>query len=301
MTFARLTSQRFAILSLLAIALIAACPAQSKQEQKPGTTTRTIKSSGKERQFILHIPRSYKKSRKKTVPLVLMLHGRTGNGKLASGIYYGWKPLSEKEGFIVAFPTALGSPTSWKGAWMGKPTEDSKFLAEVIDLLTQELRIDKNKVFMTGHSSGGFMSYSFASTHSEKIAAIAPVAGQLVSRKKPKVPLSVISFHGMADNIVPYGKSGSRQGMGSAVDSAAFFAKSNKCAKVKRRDIHKGNIHIDTYANGKNKTEVQLYSIVDGGHGWPQKKGASVAATPIIWKFFKAHPRPSRKKQRMTP
>jgi polyhydroxybutyrate depolymerase len=225
------------------------------------------------------------------MPLVLMLHGRGGNGKGAAGAYYGWKPLADKEKFIVAFPSALGSPTSWKGAWMGKPTADSKFLAELIDKLIKELRVDSKRVFMTGHSSGGFMSYSFASTHSEKIAAIGPVAGQLINRKKPKVPVSVISFHGMADHVVPYGKAGVRSGMGSAVDSADFFAKRNKCQKPKRQDINKGNIHIDTWAKGLKKTEVQLYSIVDGDHGWPQKKGASIAATPIIWKFFKNHPK----------
>ena len=286
------------MLILLFIGAVGLTTAQPIHAQKKGTTTRTIKSSGKDRQFLLHIPRKYKKSQKKTVPLVIMLHGRGGSGKLANSAYYGWNPLSEKEVFIVAYPTALGTPTSWKGAWRGKPTEDSKFLAELIDLLLKELRIDKDRVFMTGHSSGGFMSFSFASTHSEKVAAIGPVAGLLVNRTRPKSPVSVISFHGMADKVVPYGKAGTSQGMGSAVDSADFFAKRNKCNKVKRRDINNGKIHIDTYAKGKNKTEVQLYSIEGGGHGWPQKRGASVAATPIIWKFFKDHPRPTRKKKK---
>ena len=230
------------------------------------------------------------------MPLVVMLHGRGGDGKGASSQYYGWKELAEKEKFVVAFPHAIGTPTSWKGAWTGKATEDSTFLAALIDALLKEMKIDRQRVFMTGHSSGGYMSFSFGSTHPEKVAAIGPVAGLVVSRKKPKVPVSVISFHGMADKVVSYGGHGGR-GLG-AVGSAELFGKHNGCQKVKRKDIAKGKVHVDTWAKGKKNTEVQLYSIEDAGHGWPQKGRGAVAATPLIWEFFKTHGRGAKKKSR---
>jgi len=257
--------------------------------QKKGTTERTIESSGEQREFLVHIPRRYKQvSKKQPVPLVIMLHGRTGSGKGAAGAYYGWKQLADKEDFVAVFPTALGKPTSWQGAWRGKPTEDSIFLSDVIDLMLEELRIDEDRVFMTGHSSGGFMSFSFAATHGEKVAAIAPVAGLAVDRSKPAVAVSMISFHGMADDVVPYDKR--RWGL-TAPGSAALFAAHCGCGEAERTDLKKGKVHLDVWTGGKAGTEVAFYSIEGGGHGWPRGGPKSVPATELIWEFFEAHPR----------
>lgn len=273
----------------LALAALAApCGAQKK-----GTTKRTLESGGVEREFLLHIPRRYKQASKKApVPLVVMLHGRTGSGEVAASPYYGWKRLADKEDFVVAFPTALGKPTSWKGAWRGKPTEDSVFLAELIELLQDELKIDEDRVFMTGHSSGGFMSFSFAATHGDLVAAIAPVAGLAVDRSKPSSPVSLISFHGMADDVVPYDKS--KWGTPNAPESAALFAKHNGCGDVERTELNKGKVHLDRWKDGAGGTEVAFYSIEGFGHGWPQGGRKSVEATELIWEFFAAHPRKPR-------
>ena len=273
------------VLLLLGTALGSPCLAQES-----GTHKRTLKSNDKERQFLLHIPRNYKKAvKKESAPLVIMLHGRTSNGAMAASRYYGWKELSEKEGFVAVFPTALGSPTSWEGAWRGKKTNDSVFLSDLIDLMLEELKIDENRVFMTGHSSGGFMSFSFAASNADKVAAIAPVAGLVMDKSKPALPVSLISFHGMADSIVPYGTS--RWGTPTAMESAELFAKHNGCKAAERVELNKGKVHLDTWIKGKKETEVHFYSIEGGSHGWPQGGSKSVAATELIWEFFEAHPR----------
>ncbi len=274
--------------------------------QKPGTHARTIEVDGKSRGFLLHIPRGYKAAQKKTVSLVLMLHGRTSNGRAAASRYYGWRPLADKKKFFVVFPTALGTPTSWQGGWRGKPTTDSRFLATIIDQMIKEFRIDENRVYMTGHSSGGFMSFSFAATHADKVAAIGPVAGLAVSRSRPKEPVSVISFHGVADKVVAYdSKSGKRaryRGMPSAMDSAAIFAKHNGCAEQPvRKDTAKGMVHVDTWSGGRSGTEVVLYSIEDGNHGWPNGGRGTLSATKLIWEFFENHPRVAAKQKAATP
>jgi len=283
-------------LAPLLAALFVGLQAPPSFAQKPGTEERTMSSAGKAREFLLHIPRSYKKKQKELMPLVVMLHGRTGNGALASSPYYGWKRLADKEDFVVVFPTALGSPTSWQGAWKGEPTDDSTFLSELIDLMLEELKVDPDRVFMTGHSSGAFMSYSFATSHAKKVAAIGPVAGLVISQAKPSEPVAVISFHGMSDSVVPYGKN-NKWGTPSAVESAALFARHAGCEEAVRTELGDGAVHLDTWAEGGEGTEVRLYSIEGGGHGWPQKGKKSVAATELIWEFFKAHPRGGLKKK----
>ena len=255
-----------------------------------------MESSGKEREFLLHVPRSYEKdARKAPVPLVVMLHGRTGSGKVAASPYYGWRELSEKEGFVVVFPSALGSPTSWEGAWRGRPTEDSIFLAEMIDLVLEELEIDGDRVFMTGYSSGGFMSFYFAVTHASKVAAIAPVAGLVVNRSRPAQPVSLISIHGMADSIVPYGEGKWR--MPTAPESAELFAEHNGCGPVERTELKRGRVHCDRWTDGRGGSEVVFYSIEGGNHGWPQGGSRTVEATRLIWEFFEAHPREVRQEK----
>jgi poly(3-hydroxybutyrate) depolymerase len=132
----------------------------------------------------------------------------------------------------------------------------------------------------------------------------------VIAKSKPKVPVSVISFHGMADAVVAYdskrGKRARYAGMTSAVDSAANFAKHNGCAEnPKRTGVAKGKVHVDTWTGGEAGTEVVLYSIENGDHGWPNGRRGSVAATGLIWEFFKAHGRGSsqgekaKKKQRV--
>lgn len=255
-----------------------------------GTHSRTMEIGGDQREFLLHIPEAYDSSdRKGPVPLVVMLHGRTSNGKQAASAYYGWTKLSNQEGFVVAFPTALGRPTSWKASWAGKPTDDSLFLAALIDELVGELEVDPNRVYMTGYSSGGFMSYSFAATHGEKVAAIGPVAGLSVDRGRPAAPVSVISFHGMEDRVVPYDKN--RWRAATAVESAERFAKHGGCKAVDREELQSDRVHLDRWINPKDGTEVALYSIEGGDHGWPRGGRRSVPATRLIWEFFEEHPR----------
>ena len=269
--------------------------------QKPGTEERTFKVGDTEREYLLHIPRGFKKSEKKRAPLVIMLHGRTSNGKQAASNYYGWTRLANKEGFVAVFPTALGTPTSWRAAFRGKPTVDTKFLVELIDTVVAELSLDEDRVFMTGHSSGGFMSYSFATMHPDKVAAIGPVAGLNIGRGKPKLPVSVISFHGMADDVVAYdrehGRGAKYGGMPSAIDSAAAFAKHNACAAEPiRTELHKGKVLLDTWVDGTSATRVELYSLKGWKHGWPSGR-AKVSATDLIWKFFEDHARAPAGKQ----
>jgi polyhydroxybutyrate depolymerase len=279
-----------ALLAPLVLVLLGTTVGSPCLAQESGTHKRTLKVDDKERQFLLHVPRNYKKAvKKRPAPLVIMLHGRTSNGAMAASRYYGWKELSEKEGFVAVFPTALGSPTSWQGAWRGKKTNDSVFLSDLIDLMLEELKIDEDRVFMTGHSSGGFMSFSFAASNADKVAAIAPVAGLVMDKSKPALPVSLISFHGMADSIVPYGTS--RWGMPTAMESAELFAKHNGCKAAERVELNKGKVHLDTWVKGKKQTEVHFYSIEGGNHGWPQGGSKSVAATELIWEFFEAHPR----------
>jgi polyhydroxybutyrate depolymerase len=273
---------------------------------------RGIEVDGVRRDYLLFAPDKADEGGQR--PLVLMLHGLGSSGRQAASNAYGWVDLARKEGFAVAFPNAIGIPRGWNAAWQGENTADGDFLAQLIDALVLEFHIDPKQVFITGHSSGGIMSFSFAATHSDKVAAIGPVSGTIgaavaertVTIPKPKGPVSVISFHGMADNIVPYdevlGAKARYSMLLPAPRSAAFFADANRCEGPDRKTLEievpagrngragsaTRKVFLDSWGEGEAGTEVRFYSIEGGDHGWPRR---GLDATALIWEFFTAHPR----------
>ena len=115
-------------------------------------------------------------------------------------------------------------------------------------------------------------------------------------------PVSVVAFHGQLDENVPYnGGQGNRsRGYGSDLsvnESIAFWVIHNKCDSFPKIQVSTtGNIIQEIYRHGLNHTEVHLYTIVNGGHGWPgsdtgDRPTQEISATELIWDFFKEHPK----------
>ena len=83
--------------------------------------------------------------------------------------------------------------------------DDVEFTRKVLDDLATTANIDSKRVFATGMSNGGIMSYRLASELSDQIAAIAPVGGPMgTDTCKPKRPVSVIHLHGTDDEPAPF-------------------------------------------------------------------------------------------------
>ncbi len=275
-----------------------------------GRSEQTLTIEGFQRTYILRVPPQH--DGKRPLPLVIMLHGMGGSGSQAERSY-GWWEKGEREGFIAVFPDALGQPRAWSS--FGFPErvagrDDVIFLEKLIAELQSRLTVDPKRIFVCGHSSGGFMSYRLGSVIPEKIAAIGVMAGSIgmmswMGKRTilvPKSPLSVIHFHGKADDIVPYDGPANRKArfpnVVPAPDSVAFWVKADGCNPKPRTDkLEKDTIIREQYSGGKAGTEVALYTLVDGGHGWPGMRFSmsNAPATPnvtnIMWEFFKAHPK----------
>jgi len=163
-------------------------------------------------------------------------------------------------------------------------------------------------VYACGMSNGGMMCYRLAAELSDRIAAIAPVAGTIaIEESKPKRPVPVIHFHGSKDTIVPFemtkGKSPSFMKLKGVEDSIHAWVKLNVCdEKPKTEMISKDGdemkVFRKTYGNGKDGSEVVLVVIEEGGHTWPGQQppvgfiGRStltVSANDLMWEFFQKH------------
>lgn len=276
---------------------------------KPGNHTRGVKLEGTDRAYEVHVPKKY--DARKPTPLVLALHGAGMNGRMMRW-FSGLDATADREGFIVVYPngTGTGELRTWNAGPLfrlaGNKADDVAYLGAVLDDLDKVLAVDHKRVFATGMSNGAMMSYRLAAELSERIAAIAPVAGtMLVSNPKPKRPVSVLHFHGTADALVPYEM---RRGLGlmKGVDpSVMAWVNVNGCgATAKEEEVSAGakdglKVTRKTWTGGKEGSEVILYTIKDGGHTWPGRDVAfgllgkstkSISANEMIWEFFQKHP-----------
>ena len=241
------------------------------------------------RDYIIHIPSSYEN--KVPVPLVLCFHGYGGS---ASGISYtNFNDVSDTANFIVVYPqgTFLKGKSHWNvGGWTSKSTrKDIEFIDTVIDLIKDKIQIDQTRIYSSGMSNGGYMSYSLACNLGNKIAAIASVTGSMTPDNfdncSPSNPISVLQIHGLQDLVVPYiGSSGSK----SIPDVIDFWVNYNACSTEPNRLIKYSNlalVNYDTYENCLNNTNVKLILHPEMDHTWPFISTHNVSASNEIWDF----------------
>lgn len=133
-------------------------------------------------------------------PLVVLMHGAQGNGNdLAEA--WGWDSIASREQFVVATPSSNGT------FWNLGGNSDVDFIKAVIDTMANRFNIDRNRVYATGWSMGGMMSYYLACHAPEIIAAIGPSSGYLIYGQSDcstarNVP--VYHIHGIWDDFVKY-------------------------------------------------------------------------------------------------
>ena len=171
------------------------------------------------------------------------------------------------------------------------------------------LNVDSGRIFATGMSNGGMMCYRLAAELSERIAAIAPVAGTMAGAEaKPKRPVPLLHFHGTEDPLVPFGGPDQRVPklltFKSVEDSVTAWVKLNGCQEEplieELPDIADDGTKVTrkTYRNDAG-AEVVLVIVTGGGHTWPGRQlpvklmGRStrdISATDMIWDFFVRHP-----------
>jgi polyhydroxybutyrate depolymerase len=278
----------------------------------PGNHTRTVTIGGQQRSYLIHIPKGH--DLKQPSPVVLALHGAAMNGAVMAE-FCGLNETSDKDGFIVVYPngTGTGQFLIWNaGGLQGLLAEDNAddvaFISKLLDDLGTVVKVDSKRVYACGMSNGGMMCYRLAAELSDRIAAIAPVAGTIaVAESKPKQPVSVIHFHGTEDDLVPYAKGeGGIQSFfrfKGVEESVQTWVKVDGCRAQPQTDTLSKTgddmrVTRQTYIGGKNGAEVVLITIEGGGHTWPGmepmvdflgKSALNISANDLMWKFFQKH------------
>lgn len=264
--------------------------------------TGTIQSGGLTRDYRLYIPAMYNGSM--PVPLVLNLHGYASFA--AQQEFYGdFRPIADTANFLIVHPNGtinnLGD-RFWNVLGGLSAVDDVAFLSNLIDSLRATYNIDPNRIYSTGMSNGGFMSYSLACELSNKIAAIASVTGSMITPKlnacDPQRPVPVMEIHGTADNTVPYNGSVllGTVAIPTLVDA---WVQKNQCnptpvitpvPDINTADGCTAEHYL--YTGGLNGSTVEHYKVIGGGHTWPGQllpigvTNQDFSASKEIWRFF---------------
>ena len=246
------------------------------------------------RNFIVHTPSNYD-SDSEPVPLVFVLHGYTGQAPSIRN-YSGFDNIADEENFIVVYvqgTTDITGSTGWNvnvSATFNE-VDDVGLFAALIKYFKGTYNVDSTKIFSTGMSLGGFMSYKLA-CELEEINGIGSVTGSMSQYYNctPPGEKNIIHFHGTSDTVVPYnGNSWSR----NVKDLQSLWANHNECQNETEITIPDFNgdgvvsTQLTSYDCNGNK-QVVLYTLQNEGHTWfDRSRGDDVNASELIWEFFK--------------
>jgi polyhydroxybutyrate depolymerase len=265
-----------------------------------GTTVEdSILSGGIYRKYRLYIPSSYTGAQ--NVPLVLNLHGFSTDA-LQHQYYASFMGVADTAGFLVLHPQGTGQNPYWNAGLSGSPN-DVQFIGALMDTIMAGYKVDADRVYCAGFSSGAIMSYYLACQLPSRFAAIASVAGTMLNNWSfgcnPNRAYPVMLIHGTSDNTVTY----SGSGLYAPVDSVKMkWVRHNNCVRspsgtavpdTSNSDFSTATHYV--HDQGVDGSSVELYKVQNGGHSWP---GASVyidltnkdfGASVEIWRFFRKY------------
>jgi polyhydroxybutyrate depolymerase len=266
--------------------------------QQPGASElRTITSGGRERSYQLHLPDGYRADR--AWPVILVFHGR-GNTGAGTEAFAGLDSLPA----VVAYGngvvgTGSGDRQAWEGAPYSAPgVDDVQYTRDLLDQLEASLCVDTRRVYATGKSNGAGFTGILACDLSDRIAAIAPVAGAFYCNGHPNCsptrPVPVIDFHGTGDVTIPYAGDSDR-GLPAIPDWVAAWAARNGCNAGPLTTRTAPDVTTSRWVGCKRGAEVTHVAVLGGGHTWPGEDSYSgggyathsIEASEVMWEFLR--------------
>jgi len=262
------------------------------------TINGTIMHDSLQREYILYVPASYDAST--AAPLVFCFHGY-GSSAVLNMAYTNFTGIADTAGFILIHPQGTIDNTGkahWNvGGWtLGSTIDDIGFTSTLLDSIVNTYNIDTARVYSTGMSNGGYMSFLLACQLSDKIAAIASVTGSMTPQTynacNPQHPTAVLQIHGDADLTVPY--TGAPSWTKSIDEVLQYWVAYNNCdispSTTAIPDINMSDnstVEHMIYSGGDNGTTTEHFKVFGGGHDWPGAWGnMDIKASVEVWKFF---------------
>ncbi|MET0591897.1 MAG: hypothetical protein ABW133_04310 [Polyangiaceae bacterium] len=257
------------------------------------------------RQYKVHIPPSY--DCKVPTPLLFCIHGLMQNGVMfcvngSSGKTAGAKGFVDKSneaGFILVIPTGAGNAWNGAGCCGNTNLDDVALFKALVTEVSKHANVDQKRIYATGLSNGGYMSYRLGCEAADVFTAIAPGSAGLSGQPcNPSRPLPVLAIHGDADGIVNY------SGLAPSMEAVA---KGNGCMTTTTPSTipaSGGDTTCETRTGCPSGVEVTSCTVKGGGHVWFGDPSCGTGAgalgcgfvganstylnnTDVVWDFLK--------------
>jgi polyhydroxybutyrate depolymerase len=221
-------------------------------QQPPAEVPAQVDVSGTTGTFLVHIPAGYDPNT--PTPIVFAFHGAGTSGEMFSGQFYGNLLSTLSNDFIVVHPDATDG-NAWDTA------ADIPFFDAMLALLSSTYCVDENRVFATGHSSGGFFSNNLGCERGDVLRAIAPVSGG------GPFTFGGTTCTGQVAAWIAHGTNDDTVALSSGEDSRDFWAEANGC------DTSQTSVPSAAYPcveyGGCDAGYPVRWCEYDGGHEWP--------------------------------
>ena len=215
------------------------------------------------------------------LPLVVLLHGYSVTG-VVQDLYLGLSGRVGADGFILVIPEGTidskGNPfwnaTDYCCDFDGVGVDDVGYLSSLLDEAEATLPVDPKRIYLFGHSNGGFMAYRLACEAGDRIAAIVALAGTSFADPAKCVDpgrVSVLHVHGTADGTIPYGGTPDFPG---AEEVVARWVTRDACDPAPSQgepldldlSVDGAETNVDRWTGCADGTAVELWTLEGGGH-----------------------------------
>lgn len=280
-----------AVILAMALVSITACSPRKRREQASGIAAGNheivLRHDGRRRTYLVHVPPGAQAA---PLPVLLAFHGGGGN---TAGFqqYAELDRVADRERFLVVYPNGTGPLPSRLLTWnagdgccgyaLKNNTDDVGFAAAVVADLERRARIDRKRVYATGHSNGAILSHRLAAERAGFVAAIAPVAGSLDLRSfAPSRAVPVLQVHSVDDPRALYAG-----GLGPpfpGTENRVFhqpvqggldrWIVANGCstrADTTAVKLGTQSATLLTWRGCRGGAEVAHWKLTGSGHGWP--------------------------------
>lgn len=269
------------------------------------------------RQYRVHVPPQYDPNT--PMPLLFCIHGLGQDGILFCVNGASMPAKSDAAGFLLVIPN--GYSNSWNagtccGDAVTQGLDDVALFRAIFAEVSKHLNIDLTRVYATGLSNGGYMSYRLACEASDLFVAVAPGAGAIgmedigggtsmtsdIKACAPVMPVSVLDVHGTDDPLIPFST------QKPSLDRIAMGDSCQTMTHPATQPVSMGDVTCVSYDGCPTGVDVTGCSVKGGGHVWfgSPNCGTGVDAacsivgnnsndimdTDAVWTFFSAHSRP---------
>ena len=292
---------------------------------KPGDHEFSLTYQGLKRSYLVRMPPHA--SANAPPPVVINFHGGGGNAKTHKW-YSRMDETADREGFIAVYPNGTGGLgdrlLTWNagnccGAAALSRTDDVGLVLALLDDLARRTPVDGTRIYATGLSNGSMMAYRLAAEASDRVSAVAGVAGAMtLPNFAPKLPVAVMHIHSVDDQRVLYDgglgpvfpMTDTRVLHASVSSMLTKWLDHNRCSTQGAAAIPIAGSGADeghtatryTWRPCRVGTEVLLWKLTGPGHVWPGGQrdflplllGTSsgvIDANREMWEFFSRYRR----------